>query len=203
MKNLKVGALGAIVGAMLATVAIGGYVAARPAATKQLSACVTADGLMHLQSKPSNCPAGQKKVSWNVKGTKGARGAKGDTGDAVLDSVNCATGQAVIWTGSAWGCRTVAITAQLSIASLGPFGGTTHSVFNSYTTNVDDTSCSFFSCSIKLSDVQDHTSCFVSISGNSHSDRAIIIKSTAEIGIYDMDMMQWGEPVYISISCIY
>lgn len=205
--------MGIAVGFILGSVVVGGYVAARPTATKKLAACVEADGTMHLKT-PTNakCPTGQKKVSWNVKGTKGATGApgiagaKGDTGDAVLDTVNCTDGQTIVRDGTDWACRTVAITGQLSITAVPPFFlicCDTHAVFNSYTPNVELTPCDDFICQISLSDVQDHQSCTVTAYGNSDSSRLSITQASKDfVQVNGIGMLYPGEPLYINLSCL-
>lgn len=44
-------------------------------------ACVTNDfGTLNLSSAKAKCPAGQRKIAWNVRGQRGARGPRGNLG---------------------------------------------------------------------------------------------------------------------------
>lgn len=227
--SFRSGLAGLIVGMVIAGISVGGYVVARsPASTKTLAACVDADGTMHLKTpSTAKCPNGQKKVTWNAKGPRGATGAqgapgqdgtdgvngvdgspgadgaKGDTGDAVLDTVNCSNGQTIVWNGTGWGCRTVAITGQLSITSVPPdiccgvFG-----VFESYTPNVRDDFCDDVMCYISLSDVTDHQSCSVTIYGNSTAQMVQItnyLDGVELVGLFDLTV---GDPLYVNLSCL-
>lgn len=222
-------AVGIVIGFIVGSVAVGGYVVARsPASTKTLAACVDDDGTMHLKTpSTAKCPKGQKKVTWNVKGPRGAMGAqgapgqdgtdgvngvdgspgadgaKGDTGDAVLDTVDCSNGQTIVWNGTGWGCRTVAITGQLSITSVpadiccGVFG-----VFESYTPNVRNDFCDDVMCYISLSDVTDHQSCSVTIYGNSTAQMVQITKYLAGVELVGLFDLTVGDPLYVNLSCL-
>ena len=221
--------VGIVIGLIIGSVAVGGYVVARPAAnSKKLAACVDRDGTMRLKAPATaSCPKGQKKVTWNVtgprgpQGTPGADGAdgndgangidgapgdkgdKGDTGDAVLESVNCLSGQTIVWTGTEWGCRTIAITGQLSITSVPPsiccsvFG-----VFDSYTPNILNYPCDDITCYVVLSDVSDHQSCTVTVYGNSNASSVLVSKFGSGIALSSMYLLAFGEPLYVNFSCL-
>ena len=136
-------------------------------------------------------------------GSTGSTGPKGDTGDAVLDSVSCSVGQTIVWTGSAWGCRTIAITGQASITSVN--GGFTccdvYMVFNSYSPNVTNAPCDIFQCVITLNDVQDHQSCNVSVYGNTNAYLVTVQKFTWGVVLENLGMLSPGGPVYVNLSC--
>ena len=227
--SFRSGLAGLIVGMVIAGVSVGGYVVARsPASTKTLAACVEADGTMHLKTpSTAKCPKGQKKVTWNVKGPRGATGAqgapgedgtdgvngvdgspgadgaKGDTGDAVLDTVNCSNGQTIVWNGTGWGCRTVAITGQLSITSVPPgICCSVHGIFDSYTPNVQNYPCDYVFCYISLTDVTDHQSCSVTVYGNPTAQLVDVRKYQTDIELGNLDDLAVGEPLYINLSCL-
>lgn len=74
-------ATGAIVAAILTTgtVAIASSKSAFPKGT--IYACVTNDfGTLNLSSARAKCPAGQRKIAWNVRGKRGVRGVRGAMG---------------------------------------------------------------------------------------------------------------------------
>ncbi|NBO55301.1 MAG: collagen-like protein, partial [Actinobacteria bacterium] len=185
-------------------------------------------GTMHLKTpSTAKCPNGQKKVTWNVKGPRGATGAqgapgqdgtdgvngvdgspgadgaKGDTGDAVLDTVNCSNGQTIVWNGTGWGCRTVAITGQLSITSVDPLiFNSVHENFDSYTPNVQNAYCDYLFCYISLTDVTDHQSCSVTVYGNSTAQMVDVRKNPTDIELRYLGDLTFGEPFYVNLSCL-
>ena len=221
--------VGIVIGLIIGSVAVGGYVVARPAAnSRKLAACVDRDGTMRLKAPATaSCPKGQKKVTWNAKGLRGPQGTpgangvdgapgqdgvdgapgdkgdKGDTGDAVLESVNCLSGQTIVWTGTDWGCRTIAITGQLSITSVAPtmccgvFG-----VFDSYTPNVLNYPCDDLHCYVALSDVSDHQSCTVTVYGNPSASAVSIYKYGSGIELSFLFDLTDGQPLYVNLSCL-
>ena len=228
MKTKGIG-IGIVIGLIIGSVAVGGYVVARPAAnSKKLAACVDRDGTMRLKAPATaSCPKGQKKVTWNAKGLRGPQGTpgadgadgndgangvdgapgdkgdKGDTGDAVLESVNCLSGQTIVWTGTDWGCRTIAITGQLSITSVAPgMCCGVFEVFDSYTPNVLDTPCNDFSCYVTLSDVSDHQSCTVTVYGNQSASAVLVDKYGYGIELMFLDQLTDGQPLYVNLSCL-
>ena len=221
--------VGMVIGLIIGSVAVGGYVVARPAAnSKKLTACVDRDGTMHLKaSSTASCPNGQQKVTWNVMGPRGLQGPpgadgvdgapgqdgvdgapgdkgdKGDTGDAVLESVNCLSGQTIVWTGTDWGCRTIAITGQLSINSVGQSDCCSiSSVFDSYTPNILNYPCDDMNCYVVLSDVSDHQSCTVTVFGNSNASSVLVSKFGSGIALSSMYLLALGEPLYVNFSCL-
>ena len=252
MKTKGIG-IGIVIGLTIGSVAVGGYVVARPAAnSKKLAACVDRDGTMRLKAPATaSCPKGQKKVTWNAQGPRGPQGThgadgvdgapgndgapgqdgvdgapgqhgvdgapgqhgvdgapgdkgdKGDTGDAVLESVNCLSGQTIVWTGTDWGCRTIAITGQLSITSVAPLMCCgVFEVFDSYTPNVLDYLCDEVFCYVALSDVSDHHSCTVTVYGNPNASAVFVHKYEAAIELELMDQLTNGEPFYVNLSCL-
>ena len=230
MKNLKSGIVGAVIGVLVSAVTVGGFVVAKSSSeTKKLiAACVDTSGVMRLITPPTGkCAKGQKKITWNSKGPRGARGAKGfpgakgetgeagapgeigetgpkgDTGDAVLDSVNCGIGQTIVWTGTDWGCRTVAITGQLSVSSFSAmdFCCGTYTAFDTYTANVNLSPCDFFICDISLSDVTDHNSCTVTVYGNRDAGLISVYKTTSDISLMNVGDAYPGDPLYVNLSC--
>ena len=234
MKTKGIG-IGIVIGLIIGSVAVGGYVVARPAATsKKLAACVDRDGTMRLKAPATaSCPKGQKKVTWNAQGPRGPQGTpgadgvdgapgndgapgqdgvdgapgdkgdKGDTGDAVLESVNCLSGQTIVWTGTDWGCRTIAITGQLSITSVAPtMCCGVLGVFDSYTPNVHNYPCDAFECYVALSDVSDHQSCTVTVYGNPNASAVFVHKYESGIELELVDPLTNGEPFYVNLSCL-
>lgn len=219
--------VGIVIGLIIGSVAVGGYVVARPAAnSKKLAACVDRDGTMRLKAPATaSCPKGQKKVTWNVtgprgpQGTPGADGAdgndgangvdgapgdkgdKGDSGDAVLKSVNCLSGQTIVWTGTDWGCRTIAITGQLSINRVDQSDCCSIiSVFDSYTPNILNYPCDDMNCYVVLSDVSDHQSCTVTVFGNSNASSVLVSKFGSGIVLSSMFLLTLGEPICVNLS---
>ena len=153
---------------------------------------------------PKNAPGQDGTDGVNgVDGSPGADGAKGDTGDAVLDTVNCSNGQTIVWNGTGWGCRTVAITGQLSITSV-PAGICcgVFEVFDSYTPNVRDDFCDDVMCYISLSDVTDHQSCSVTIYGNSTAQMVQITNYFAGVELVGLFDLTVGDPLYVNLSCL-
>lgn len=138
-----------------------------------------------------------------VDGAPGDKGDKGDTGDAVLESVNCLSGQTTVWTGTDWGCRTIAITGQLSITSVAPtMCCGVFEVFDSYTPNVLDYSCNDYVCFVALSDVSDHQSCTVTVYGNPSASAVRVYKYGSDIELGFLDQLTDGEPFYVNLSCL-
>ncbi len=136
-------------------------------------------------------------------GAPGDKGDKGDTGDAVLESVNCLSGQTIVWTGTDWGCRTIAITGQLSITSVAPtMCCGVFEVFDSYTPNVLDDSCYAAFCYVSLSDVSDHQSCTVTVYGNPSASAVFVYKYAYRIELELLDQLTDGEPLYVNLSCL-
>ena len=234
MKTKGIG-IGIVIGLTIGSVAVGGYVVARPAAnSKKLAACVDRDGTMRLKAPATaSCPKGQKKVTWNAQGPRGPQGThgadgvdgapgndgapgqdgvdgapgdkgdKGDTGDAVLESVNCLSGQTIVWTGTDWGCRTIAITGQLSITSVAPLMCCgVFEVFDSYTPNVLNYPCDEVFCYVALSDVSDHQSCTVTVYGNPSASAVRVYKYGSDIELGFLDQLTDGEPFYVNLSCL-
>ena len=252
MKTKGIG-IGIVIGLTIGSVAVGGYVVARPAAnSKKLAACVDRDGTMRLKAPATaSCPKGQKKVTWNAQGPRGPQGThgadgvdgapgndgapgqdgvdgapgqdgvdgapgqdgvdgapgdkgdKGDTGDAVLESVNCLSGQTIVWTGTDWGCRTIAITGQLSISSVAPIMCcVVIEVFDSYTPNVLNYPCDEVFCLFALSDVSDHQSCTVTVYGNPTASAVSVVKNEIFIELELLDQLTEGEPFYVNLSCL-
>lgn len=215
--------IGIVIGLIIGSVAVGGYVVARPAAnSKKLAACVDRDGTMRLKAPATaSCPKGQKKVTWNAKGLRGPQGTpgapgvagspgndgadgdKGDTGDAVLDTVNCSNGQTIVWNGTGWSCRTVAITGQLSIMSVPlTIDGGVFSVYDSYTPNAEDGYCDEILCFVSLTDVTDHQSCSVTVYGNSTATLVNVTKYQSAVQLMGLFELTKGEPFYVNLSCL-
>jgi hypothetical protein len=147
------------------------------------------------------CTNGQT-ITWN--NTSGAWDCTNTVVDTdTLATLSCTVNQSIRWDGSAWECRSEPIVATLSRVAGGGFPCCgIAGVFQAYSPNVDQsTICDGFLCQIRLIDVLDHTSCQVSLTGNSNDNSIAVTTTTTEITIEPLFILNPGEPFYVNISC--
>ncbi len=148
-----------------------------------------------------HCTSGQT-ITWN--NTSGAWDCTNTVVDTdTLATLHCTANQTIGWDGSAWVCRSQPIVATLSRVASGGFPCCgIAGVFQAYSPNVDPTTiCDGFHCQIRLIDVLDHTSCQVSLTGNSADNSITVTTTPTEITIQPLFILNPSQPFYINISC--
>jgi hypothetical protein len=146
------------------------------------------------------CTNGQT-ITWNnTSATWDCTNTVVDTD--TLATLHCTVNQTIGWDGSAWVCRSQPIVATLSRVAGGfPCCGIA-GVFQAYSPNVDPTTmCDDLFCQIRLIDVLDHTSCQVSLTGNSADSNLTVTTTPTEITIQPLIILNPRQPFYENISC--
>ena len=121
-----------------------------------------------------------------------------------LTALDCSVNQSIRWSGEAWECRDEPIVATLSLAAgFEPFMfGPISDVFDAYSPNVDPTGfCDDIMCQIRLVDVIDHTTCQVTLTGNSSAGSMNVDLSPTAIMIHPMFILNTSEPFYVNVTC--